>query len=45
MLGDAEPAPSTKRIPVQPRAGFMIIPEVVETIAAVPYDIIKHGMV
>jgi large subunit ribosomal protein L21e len=30
---------------VGPRGGFELIPERIETIAAVPYDIIKEGMV
>ncbi|GLC41015.1 60S ribosomal protein L21 [Pleodorina starrii] len=40
-----EPIPKTKRIPQGPRAGFELIPEKVETIAAIPYDIIKEGLV
>jgi large subunit ribosomal protein L21e len=37
--------PKTKRIPAGPKAGFEIVPESMETIAAIPYDIIKEGLV
>ncbi|GIL77658.1 hypothetical protein Vretimale_6782 [Volvox reticuliferus] len=40
-----EPVPKTKRVPQGPRDGFELIPEKVETIAAIPYDIIKEGLV
>ncbi|GFR42248.1 hypothetical protein Agub_g3142 [Astrephomene gubernaculifera] len=40
-----EEAPKTKRVPQGPRGGFELIPEKVETIAAIPYDIIKEGLV
>ncbi|EFJ53106.1 component of cytosolic 80S ribosome and 60S large subunit [Volvox carteri f. nagariensis] len=40
-----EPVPKTKRVPQGPRGGFELIPEKVETIAAIPYDIIKEGLV
>lgn len=41
----AEPVPKTKRVPAGPRDGFELIPAKVETIAAIPYDIIKEGLV
>ncbi|KAG2439537.1 hypothetical protein HXX76_004890 [Chlamydomonas incerta] len=40
-----EPVPKTKRVPAGPRDGFELIPAKVETIAAIPYDIIKEGLV
>ncbi len=39
------PVPKTKRVPAGPREGFELIPEKLETIAAIPYDIIKEGLV
>ncbi|GIL49836.1 hypothetical protein Vafri_6152 [Volvox africanus] len=42
---NGEPVPKTKRVPQGPRDGFELIPEKVETIAAIPYDIIKEGLV
>jgi hypothetical protein len=40
----AEPKPSTKRIPAQPREGVMLVNVKPETITAIPYDIIKEGL-
>lgn len=40
-----EPAPKTKRHPVGPRGGFMLQNVTMETITAIPYDILKEGVV
>ncbi|KAL6760243.1 ribosomal protein L21 component of cytosolic 80S ribosome and 60S large subunit [Haematococcus lacustris] len=37
-------APKTKRLPAQPREGFMLTDVKPETITAIPYDIIKEGL-
>lgn len=40
----AEKAPVTKRQVAGPRAGFMLENVKMETITAIPYDIIKEGL-
>ncbi len=40
----AEPVPKTKRLPVAPREGAMLTDIKMETITAIPYDIIKEGL-
>lgn len=43
---DAEPLPKLKRQPKGPRPGFEITGDYkMETVAAIPYDIIKEGVV
>jgi len=39
-----EPAPVNKRIAAQPRPGYMLTNVKLETITAIPYDIIKEGL-
>mmetsp|Transcript_37501 Transcript_37501/g.83463 ORF Transcript_37501/g.83463 Transcript_37501/m.83463 type:complete len:164 (-) Transcript_37501:507-998(-) len=39
-----EKAPSTKRVPAGPRPGFLLENVKMETITAIPYDIIKEGL-
>lgn len=39
-----ESVPSTKRMPAGPREGFMLENVKMETITAIPYDIIKEGL-
>ena len=40
----AEPVPKTKRMPVAPRAGCLLENVKMETITAIPYDIVKEGL-
>ncbi len=44
VLLPAAPAPVTKRLAAQPRAGYMLTNVKPETITAIPYDIIKEGL-
>ncbi len=44
FLSLAEPAPKTKRMPVAPKDGFLLENVTMETITAIPYDIIKEGL-
>jgi hypothetical protein len=51
LFSPASPAPlaektvqTVKRQPVGPRDGFTLMPPKVETITAIPYDIIKEGV-
>lgn len=39
-----EKPPSTKRLPKGPRAGFTLENVKMETITAIPYDIVKEGL-
>ena len=40
----AEAIPKTKRYPVAPRAGVLLENVKLETITAIPYDIVKEGL-
>lgn len=40
----AEKPPSTKRLPKGPRDGFTLENVTMETITAIPYDIVKEGL-
>lgn len=40
-----EPVPSLKRLPKAPRDGFTLTNVKMETITAIPYDILKEGVV
>jgi large subunit ribosomal protein L21e len=40
----AEKPPSTKRLPKGPRGGFTLENVKMETITAIPYDIVKEGL-
>jgi hypothetical protein len=39
-----EKPPSTKRLPKGPRDGFTLENVTMETITAIPYDIVKEGL-
>lgn len=39
-----EPVPKTKRFPDLPRAGVLLENVKLETITAIPYDIVKEGL-
>lgn len=39
-----EKPPSTKRLPKGPRGGFTLENVKMETITAIPYDIVKEGL-
>lgn len=39
-----EKPPSTKRLPVGPKPGFTLENVKMETITAIPYDIVKEGL-
>ena len=40
----AEKMPVTKRLPKGPREGFMLEGVKMETVTAIPYDIVKEGL-
>ena len=42
--GRAEKMPVTKRLPKGPREGFMLEGVKMETVTAIPYDIVKEGL-
>jgi large subunit ribosomal protein L21e len=43
-ITSTEKPPSTKRLPKGPRPGFTLENVKMETITAIPYDIVKEGL-
>lgn len=44
LCASTEKPPSTKRLPKGPRGGFTLENVKMETITAIPYDIVKEGL-